>query len=382
MLGFLKKSLESRVYGLDHAVLNIQLPPATMWMNMGYWKDTEDFPKACQALLDQVLKAGLREEDRSQSRSLSILDVGCGCGDQSIHIASLRKSRPSSTSNSTRISESTSHSVHESAGPVVQQRVAGAESSAGPLVDVYVGITLQPSQAELGQQRIRVHHQRQNSLGKRGVDEVKANNNDNDNDNLNDSLSNYNIFCADAANPSTWTGDLHTSMTKIIRTSTPLKSNSSRPSSSSSLSSSSTWLLALDTMYHFQPSRLPILHYANTTLHASFMAFDLLLADQTSFWQRLKLRLVCWITGTPFANFLTRDEYLRLLVEAGYDRDRVEIVDISRDVFPGITKFLGRRIREGQPFGLNLGKFRGARMVFGWWARSGIVRGVVVVARK
>lgn len=25
------------VYELDHAVLNIQ-PPATMWLNMGYWK--------------------------------------------------------------------------------------------------------------------------------------------------------------------------------------------------------------------------------------------------------------------------------------------------------------------------------------------------------
>lgn len=26
------------LYTLDHAVLNIQLPPRTMWMNMGYWE--------------------------------------------------------------------------------------------------------------------------------------------------------------------------------------------------------------------------------------------------------------------------------------------------------------------------------------------------------
>lgn len=38
MLGFLKKILETNVYGMDHAVLNMQLPPQTMWMNMGYWE--------------------------------------------------------------------------------------------------------------------------------------------------------------------------------------------------------------------------------------------------------------------------------------------------------------------------------------------------------
>jgi hypothetical protein len=26
------------VYSLDHARLNVQLPPEKMWMNMGYWK--------------------------------------------------------------------------------------------------------------------------------------------------------------------------------------------------------------------------------------------------------------------------------------------------------------------------------------------------------
>lgn len=29
---------DDSLYGLDHAALNIQLPPTTMWMNMGYWK--------------------------------------------------------------------------------------------------------------------------------------------------------------------------------------------------------------------------------------------------------------------------------------------------------------------------------------------------------
>lgn len=41
MLGFVKRLLggaRNDVYGLDHAVLNVQLPPQSMWMNMGYWE--------------------------------------------------------------------------------------------------------------------------------------------------------------------------------------------------------------------------------------------------------------------------------------------------------------------------------------------------------
>ncbi|KAF7717427.1 Uncharacterized protein PECH_006420 [Penicillium ucsense] len=370
MLGFFKKALESRVYGLDHALLNIQLPPATLWMNMGYWKNTEDFPEACQALLDLVLEAGLGREE-IDSQSVSILDVGCGCGDQSIRIASLKRGEKSSfsagrsfssasASASTATSWSGFDAVDNSANAAISRRTDAARFNKPPraLVDTYVGITLQASQAEIGQQRIRLHQQ-QNSRTQTTATDIP-------------SQSNYHIFCADAATPSTWTGDLQTSISKMIP-------SSSLPSSSNPRT---TWLLALDTLYHFQPSRLSILHYANTTLRASFMAFDLLLADQSSVWQRLKLRLVCLVTGAPFANFLTCEQYVQLLVEAGYDRDRVEIVDISSDVFPGVTRFLQRRIREARPFGLKLGKFRGAKTVFGWWARSGIVRGVVVVARK
>ncbi|KAJ5483864.1 hypothetical protein N7539_006064 [Penicillium diatomitis] len=376
MLGFFKKALESRVYGLDHALLNIQLPPATLWMNMGYWKDTEDFPEACQALLDLVLGAGLGREE-IDSQSVSILDVGCGCGDQSIRIASLKRGEKSSfsagrsfSSASASASRSGFDALDNSANAAISRRTDVARFNPPPraLVDTYVGITLQASQAEIGQRRIGLHQQQSSRTQTTATTTRDI-----------PSESNYHIFCADAANPSTWTGDLQTSISTMIPSSS---SSPSSPTTSLTANPHTTWLLALDTLYHFQPSRLPILHYANTTLHASFMAFDLLLADQSSVWQRLKLRLVCLVTGAPFANFLTCEQYVQLLVEAGYERDRVEIVDISPDVFPGITRFLQRRIREARPFGLKLGKFRGAKSVFGWWARSGIVRGVVVVARK
>jgi hypothetical protein len=52
MLGFLKGALRksrANVYGLDHAVLNIQLPPQTMWMNMGYWEVNELKPQLQRA---------------------------------------------------------------------------------------------------------------------------------------------------------------------------------------------------------------------------------------------------------------------------------------------------------------------------------------------
>lgn len=275
---------------------------------------------------------------------MRILDVGCGCGDQSVHISSLKRDAFSSTTTAT--SQSGFSPSAEASESTLRRQIDGNESSK-PLVDTYVGITIQPSQALFAQQRIRLH-QEQNKDG--------------------DLRTSADVFCADGADPSSWTGELHDSISNLIDTT--LDPNTS------------TWLLALDTMYHFKPSRLPILEYAHNTLHASFMAFDLLLADNTSWWQRFKMWLVCWVTGSPFTNFLTREEYVHLLVEAGYDPSRVEIKDVSRHVFPGITDFMGRRIQEGQPYGIKLGKYRGAKTVFGWWAKSGIVRGVVVVARR
>lgn len=29
---------DSKLYSLDHAILSMEVPPRSMWMNMGYWK--------------------------------------------------------------------------------------------------------------------------------------------------------------------------------------------------------------------------------------------------------------------------------------------------------------------------------------------------------
>lgn len=96
--------------------------------------------------------------------------------------------------------------------------------------------------------------------------------------------------------------------------------------------------------------------------------------------QSFLLRLICWVSGTPFDNLLCRTDYEALLVEAGYALDRIELRDISSHVFGGLAEFIRRKDKLLQPYGLSVGRFKGATLAFDWWARSGVVRGVVVVA--
>lgn len=230
--------------------------------------------------------------------------------------------------------------------PILRQRASGLAQSQ-PLLDSYIGITLEPAQAQFAAMRVR--NMRNGSENEQGQTSAQ-------------------IFRADAANPTSWTGDLKSSINNMMV--------------SSADPNTTTWLLALDTMYHFRPSRQPIIHYAHHTLHASLMAFDLILTDGVSWRDRVMLRLVCWLTGSPFSNFISRQEYIDLLVAAGYDRSMIEVRDVSGHVFRGLADFLGRRVKEARPFGIKMGKYRAARVVFDWWARSGIVRGVVVVAQR
>lgn len=280
---------------------------------------------------------------------MRIVDVGCGCGDQSLHLLQLSRNHSSTAGQGS--------GVHSASRPADVKNLRSRHNSSNrtetsnsaPLLDSYIGITLEPAQAALARERVRHWDSHTHA---------------------NSSLGTAEIFCADAADPSSWTGDLQHAMTSLASSATAEDV------------CTTTWLLALDTMYHFRPSRLPLLHYAQTTLHASFMAFDLILADGVSWYDRFLLWLVCWFTGAPIGNFVERREYERILVAAGYDRACIEIRDISRHVFVGLSAFLDRRVKEAGPFGFRVGKFRAARLVFDWWARSGVVRGVVVVARR
>lgn len=349
----LPKKKETHLYGLDHAILNIALPPETMWMNMGYWevcrcpltsfslplhkwnigiitannlKQETTLPAASRALLDQVLiTAGLFDKNYHPGKKINMVDVGFGCGDQSLYLLS---------------------------------------GHCGGLVEEYIGVNDVCSQVEFARQRL-VHAYPDMMIEEEEKPRQKA-------------RQRIRLFHADAANPSSWSSDLKRAVSddygSSSTTATDLRLHECRRPE--------TWVLALDTMYHFQPSRRPFLGYACSDLQASLMAFDLAISDSASMWNRLLLRIICWVTGTPFANFLTRREYEDMLVAAGYSREHIQWRDISEHVFGGIAGFIRRREEELRKFNMGIGKFKGAGYVFDWWARSGLVRGVVVVARK
>ena len=171
------------------------------------------------------------------------------------------------------------------------------------------------------------------------------------------------VFCADAAKPSSWSTELLAAVNARMH-------------------GHEKWVLALDTLYHFSPSRWPIINYAYGNLHASLMAFDLVLADDASLFSWLLLVIICLLSGCPVVNFVTAREYRRQLVSAGYAEEKIEIRDISEHVFEPLTRFLEERERQLGMIGLGIGGFRVARWMFGWWAKNGVVRAVIVIARR
>jgi hypothetical protein len=294
------------LYNLDHGRLNLELPSSSMWMNMGYWQNTKDFPTACKALLQQVLNYAGHNEPAAPSlatgslppypsKEWSLIDLGFGCGDQTAYI-----------------------------------------NGNFPSLQHYIGITIDARQFQYADRRL---------------------------DSLDLSNEQIHLFCADASSPSTWSEEL----TKAVE---HWKTNTS----------GDKWVLALDTLYHFSPSRWGILTYASKELGASLMAFDLILAPGVPLAQRLLLRVLTKLMGAPWANFVREDEYRSKLKTCGYEN--VEIRDVSEHVFGPLANFLYKRDRQLKDIGLGLGKFRAAAWLFQWWATSGIIRGCIVVAKK
>ncbi|KAL3450840.1 hypothetical protein BJX65DRAFT_304996 [Aspergillus insuetus] len=371
-------TVQEAFYGLDHALLNITLPPPSMWMNLGYWKDTTSFPTACAALLDQVLiTAGLLSPDggplpHSSTKTLRMLDVGIGCGDQSLRILGYTKKTDG-----------------DNAGDGEVNEYGGLR----PLFDEYVGITSLPVQARFAGERVRRVQEEQLSSEKEEMRKYSSSTATT----TAKTKTRARIFCADAAKPASWTEDIHSSLESYTRVSTKSKEDTSstqdanedqekepqkHDSEAKDETEEETYLLALDTLYHFTPSRLPLLKYTNKTLHANLLAFDLLLPSHPlPLMTRLLLRLLCLFTSTPYSNFLTESQYRDLLIEAGYDDSKIEFRDISEHVFPGVAAFMKRRVEEARMFGVKgVGKYKGAGVVFRWWA-TGVVKGAVVVAR-
>jgi hypothetical protein len=180
------------------------------------------------------------------------------------------------------------------------------------------------------------------------------------------------IFAADAGNPASWDAEIWEALHNGA-----VQKDTKKPAAETQ-----TWLLALDALYHLKPSRMPLFQCAYRDMQASIIAFDLLLSESASFWDKSYLRLVCLVVGVPYSNFMTTRQYKTMLSLAGYAEDSINMEDISEHVFTKIAGFI--RIREAElgKYGLTVGKFKGLANVFDWWGRSGVVKGVVVLAHR
>ncbi|KAJ4984179.1 hypothetical protein SVAN01_10350 [Stagonosporopsis vannaccii] len=306
-----KKNTET-VYGLQHGRLHLdtRIP---MWMNMGYWKVSaarhKSLAEACRDLLNLVLAETGISNNEAAHRSRCLIDVGFGCGEQTIHLMSEGPVRPS-------------------------DRLWWDEEQHRVFFDQYVGMTQDSSQCQYAQGR---------------VEEL-------DKDNIR-------LFCADASKPHMWSEQLRTAVQRAHA------------------SSQETWLLALDTAYHFSPSRWVLIKYMCKTFGASFMAFDLCLSPHATFTQTVSLRVLTTLMGAPWVNFITPQEYRRKLVGAGYADDDIKMVDVSDHVFAPLAQYMENQDRRLKMLGFGLKSFQVARWLFEWWGRTGVVRGIVVIAK-
>jgi hypothetical protein len=302
---------------------------------------TQRFEEACLALLRETLvTAGLLSSDppssagtgasitRSSSEPIAILDVGIGCGDQTLALACLLQ-RP-------RVS---------------------------PRDFRYVGLTLSASQL----QHARTALDRRILASKSSDSSSKDRGMKNDSSHPSHALehSSFSLLCANAAKPRAWNATVKQAVGDLADERYKRR-----------------WLLGLDCLYHFSPSRRPLLEYTARDLGADFMAFDLLLNEHAPVWDRFRARIIGVMMGCPFGTFMSEDEYRRQLVECGFDNDTIVIRDISRNVFAGASRHLQQQEDRLRPYGISIGGFKLAGRLFGWFDRSKVVKGVIVVARS
>ncbi|KAM5344318.1 hypothetical protein ACJ41O_012855 [Fusarium nematophilum] len=305
----------SDIYGLGHWKLNIRTPPQSMWMNVGYWKTPQgepikDFPDACLGLLKEILRmSGLLDQKTSTAsrRSLAILDLGFGCGDQTWELARLAHSQ-------------------------------------GFLDFQYVGLTLNEAQVQTARRKIY------REVANAETGELKA--------------ESFKLYRANAAKPETWTPQVTEAVYSLADE-----------------RFTERWLLALDCLYHFSPSRKPVFEHAARELDAQVMVFDLLINEKASTLDIWKARLIGKMMGCPIGTFLTESEYRDQLVECGYDRKLITMKEVTDDVFSGLVGFLDRQDELLGEYGVSLGGFKLAGRLFYWFDRTRVVRAVIVIAR-
>ncbi|KAL7955046.1 hypothetical protein V8C34DRAFT_292755 [Trichoderma compactum] len=263
-------------------------------------------------MLEKLLQAaGLTSTAKSQ-HAVAVLDVGFGCGDQTVALADL---------------------IQASSRPQFR----------------YVGLTLNAVQLQAAQQRLDA------ALAIRDGDNSGA---------LGLAEGSFKLFQADAAKPESWSSAVCASVDGLADETFRQR-----------------WLMGLDCLYHFSPSRKPIFKRASQTLNANVVAFDLVLSDTASAWQILAVRLLGFILLCPWRTFLTEEQYRDQLVECGYDRACVEIRDISDHVFGGLARHLRKQDAALSRYGISLSGYTMVGRIYEWFDRTRVLKAAIVVGR-
>lgn len=290
---------------------------------------------------------------------MRLIDLGFGCGDQTIEITQSYPTLSSSYIGITK--DATQHNF-------AYQRLSSLRLLQDPSLTTDK-LSKHPNQEEQAELE-RYPNLRIDLLDQKLEDHAKE---------LDGKEKNISLFCADAAQPATWTHELKEAIKPNLAKQLREKS---QELSLSKLSKQEIWILGLGTLCHFSPSRQPIFNHAHRKLQASIMAFDLCFGEGTTLLARTCMRIIALLMGCPMGNLLTIAAYRNQLLEAGYEEDKVEISDISQHVFQGLADYLERRNGELEGY---LGRRIGTYKVAGWllrrWARSGIMRGCIVVAK-
>ncbi|KAF4967431.1 hypothetical protein FSARC_5004 [Fusarium sarcochroum] len=308
----------SDIYGLGHWKLNIASHPPSMWMNVGYWKTPQGEPiEKFPEACSALLEQCVR------AAGLLEHDLVTSGPRGSLAILDLGFGCGDQT-----------------------WQLAKLAHAQGWKNFRYVGLTLNEAQVQTSRRKIY----REIAEAGRDMGGIEA--------------ETFSLFRANAAKPETWSAQVAEAVYSLADE-----------------KYTERWLLALDCLYHFSPSRRPVLKHAAKELDAQFMAFDLLLNESASAMDIWRARLIGKMMGCPLNTFLSETEYRDQLVECGYDRKEITIKEITDDVFSGLVKFLDRQDQLLTEYGVSMGGFKLAGRLFNWFDKSRVVRAVVVVAR-
>ncbi|KJZ77193.1 hypothetical protein HIM_03514 [Hirsutella minnesotensis 3608] len=308
------------VYSLGHWKLNVRAPLDSMWMNLGYWKT-------------------------SDGQAVHHFDEAClGLLKEILKTAGLLNQ-----DSTVEAQEKRTFSILDVGFGCGDQTWALARLLQPRSSDEfrYVGLTLNKSQLQTASRR--VHREVASSQGNEAA--LKS--------------DSFRLFCANAAKPDSWTAAARDAVQALAD---PTQTD--------------RWLLALDCLYHFSPSRKPVFRLAAETLDANAMAFDLILNEKASKWNTALVRMVGLMMGCPLHTFLTLDQYRAQLIECGYDTKEIVIRDISDNVFRGVASYLRRQEEALSLYGISIGGYKLAGRLFDWFDRTRIVKAVIVVGRS